>query len=393
MFVITEPDSIKRVLLDNHKNYQRDYVLRRAHAIFGNGLLASHGESWLRNRRLMQPMFHRAYIESYAAIMIERIGQKLSEWVPEREIVLYDELAGLTAGIAVRTLFGSERLGRGDNVLAAITAVARYLSTPLFLLFPAWIPTPAQRRYMAGVRALDALIYAIVAERRDAANPGTDLLSLLLAAQDRDGSRMNDRQVRDELVSLFVAGHETTSTALSFVPYLMQAHPEEGARVLDEIASVIGDRPPVVADLPRLVHMDRFLKELLRLHPPLSLFGRESFDADDIAGHRVHPRAQILIPIFLVHRDPRHFPDPDRFFPDRWTPEFEKGLHKFAYLPFGAGPRVCIGASLADMEMKLALAMMLRRYRFEPLERGPLRLKWAVTVKPHDGMRVRLRAR
>jgi cytochrome P450 len=260
-------------------------------------------------------------------------------------------------------------------------------------LLPAWVPTPRNRRVTAAVARLDELIFRIIARRR-AGEAREDLLGTLLAAQDDDGARMSDRQLRDEAMTLFLAGHETTALALAHTLYLLSTHPEVERRLHAELASVVGDRLPTADDVRSLPYAERVLKESMRLYPPAWTTGREAAEDVEVGGYRIPKGAQILASQWVVHHDPRWFPNPEGFDPDRWAPERAKDLPRYAYFPFGGGPRVCIGNRFAVLEATLMLAVIVSRWRLDLLPGQRLELKPSVTLRQAgDGLRVRLTAR
>jgi len=301
----------------------------------------------------------------------------------------------LTLRIAIKTLFSVD----ADRDVALMSSLSNELigmfelqESPLWLAHN-YLPTPANRRFGRGIKRLDEYIYGIIGQRRQNGEDTGDLLSMLLDAQDEDGSRMNDKQLRDEVMTLFMAGHETTALALSWTWYLLSGHPEAETRLLAELKTVLGGRAPKVEDLPELRYAEAIIKETLRLYPPAWAFGRQATQDCEVAGYRVPKGRQVFFFPWVVHRDPRYFDNPEEFRPERWFDEKIKQLHKYAYFPFSGGPRVCIGNSFAMMETVLVLATIAQKYRLKLVENQAVK-PWPVfTLRPRNGIRMVLEKR
>lgn len=400
-FLLNHPDDIEEVMVRRHKIMRRDryaVVLERA---LGLGLLTSDGELWKRQRRLMAQAFTPKRIRTYAGAMVDVTGRGLGSWRDGAEINLHQEMSRITMEVVAEVLFGTG-VSPDDvaTVRGAMVDVNEFLASSPEAVFrlPAWVPTPRNRRMNRAVEAIDGLLYRIIAERREAqaagAAPRDDLLGILLAAQDDDGVGMEDRQLRDEAVTLFLAGHETTALALAHTLYLLSRVPDVERRVVAELREVLGDRPPTAADVKRLPYTERVLRESMRLFPPAWTTGREAAEAFELRGTTIPAGAQILMSPWVVHRDPRWFPNPEAFDPDRWRPERAAELPRYAYFPFGGGPRVCIGNHFAMMEATLVLAMVLQRYRVDLAPGQQLELEPSVTLRQKGpGLRARLVAR
>ncbi len=305
----------------------------------------------------------------------------------------------VTLQIAGTTLFGASVAEFASRVAQALGDIINQNTSPRRILpLLRKLPTVANRRYSRAVKQLDEIVYALIAERRAnlRARPqdNGDLLAMLLAAQDEDGSHMSDRQLRDECTTLLLAGHETTALALSWAIYLLAQDSAAQVKLAAELNAVLGGRAPTVEDVPRLAYTDRVLKEAMRLYPPAWMMVRLAAEECVIGGYRIPRRTSVLASQWVLHRDPRYYPDPERFDPDRWTETFQKNLPRFAYFPFGAGPRMCIGASFATMEATLMLAVLAQRFRFriaDPTEKVlPLP---SITLRPKSPVRITLSAR
>lgn len=393
----THPDDIETVLVRQAANFHksRDYAVLAF--ILGRGLLTNEGTSWQAQRQLIQPAFRHENISSYAAIMADAAGRLMSRWTDQQAADLHQEMAQLTLEIVTRCLFGS-KLNHDTRVIgSAIAAVMDRFFSQAFLSFllPEGFPIPKTPRLLRSRRELNRVIFAIIRERRAASNPGNDLLQTLLNAHDERGNRMDDVQLRDELMTLFIAGHETTANALTWTWYLLAQNPAVEVALVAELEQVLGGRPPVLSDLPRLPYAEMVMKESLRLYPPAWGIGRLAIRDFEIAGFHMRAGTNVFILPWLVHRDPRFFPDPLRFDPERWRgdPARAGRIPRFAYFPFGGGPRVCIGAGFAMMEATLLLATIAQRYRFTLLPEPPVVPFFSITLRPRHGLPVRICAR
>jgi cytochrome P450 len=395
VYLVSHPDLVEAVLVTGARAFGKHFALRMNPLVLGNGLLTSEGDFWLRQRRIIQPVFHRQRIAAFAADMVAAAGHLLDGWAPGQDRLIDVEMMRLTLDVTGRTLFGADITGDAAEVGEA----ARVLQRAFVALFtrlvpwPPWVPTPTTLRLRRAVRRLDAIIYRLIAERRRAGGDRGDLLSLLLHARDEEGGSMTDRQVRDEAMTLFLAAHETTALALSWAWYLLARHPEVEERLAREWAAVLGGRNPTVEDLPRLRLTEQVAHEALRLYPPAPTFGREAREECTVGGYRVRPGHTVLVSPWVMHHDPRWFDRPDEFLPERWAPGAAARVPRYAYLPFGAGPRVCIGNTFALTEMVLVLATLGQRYRFTVVPDHPVALWPTITLHPRDGIRAVLQAR
>ena len=393
---VNHPDLVEKVLVSESRNYMKGRGLQANRELFGNGLLTSEGDSWLRQRRLMQPAFHRERIAAYADTMIEQ-GRRLAEsWRGGETRDVHADLMRATLEIAATTLFGTS-VSDSDaaQISGALNTLMSLNSSPrrLFPLLRA-LPTRANRSYTRAVRQLDKVVYALIARRRaELGENDTDLLSMLLTARDEDGSRMTDLQLRDESVTLLLAGHETTALALSWTLYLLAQNPDVADQLAAEMDAVLAGRAPTLDDVPRLVFTAKILKESMRLYPPAWGVVRMCPAACSLGGYRIPKRASVILSQWVMHRDPRYFPEPTRFHPARWTDSFERDLPRFAYFPFGGGPRLCIGAAFATMEATLVLAILAQRFRFHLDPTCEVVPQPSITLRPKNGLRLRLESR
>src|SRR5499427_9210376 len=391
---INHPDLIEDVLVNKARLYHKGRILQANKFLFGEGLLTSEGDFWLRQRRLSQPAFHRARVNAYAATMAEYAGQTLAKWRGGEERDIHEEMMNLALRIVGKTLFDADvaRDARevGETLYMLLRIASNFGST---VLVPLWVPTPRNLRAKAGVRRIEKIIYRIIAERRASGRDTGDLLSTLLQVQDEDGTRMNDRQLRDEVITLFLAGHETTASTLSWTWWLLAQNPAVEKRFHEELHGVLGGRAPTVDDLPKLTYLGHVLTESLRLYPPAWGMARLAEEEHEIAGYPVLPGYGVAMAQWVVHRDPRWFEAPLDFCPERWENGLGKQLPRFAYFPFGGGPRQCIGNIFAMMEASVVLATIGQKYRFALLPGHGISPLASITLRPESGIRVRLVAR
>lgn len=397
--VVCNPDDIEQVLVTNYANFIKSRDYRAIGNVLGHGLLNSEGEFWRKQRKQMQPAFHQENIQSYGNVMVECAERMLATWGDGQELDVHQAMMRLTLDIVARTLFGadvSEMFGQFGEALELM--MKRYMAfASIAYLLPPTVPLPKLPKMRRMVRGLDGLIYRLIAERRRNAEtaPTRDLLQLLVNARDDDGRQMSDVQLRDEMMTLFLAGHETTAIALSWTWYLLGQHPEVEARLLTELNNVLGASAPSSADLRRLPYTEMVIKESMRLYPPAWGIGREARKPFDVGGYHLPGGTNVLILQWLSHRDPRYFAEPEKFDPERWRedPVRMGRLPRFVYFPFGAGPRVCIGAGFAMMEAVLLLATIAQRFHLEVDSTHHVGMQPAITLRPKHGIKVKLHKR
>jgi cytochrome P450 len=394
ILLLNHPDHIEDVLVNHPKKFIKGRVLKANKRVFGSGLLTSEGDFWLRQRRLAQPAFHRARIATYASTMVEYTERLLQEWQDGEERDIHKEMMRVTLQIVGKTLFDADverdaqDIGKSMEMLLEIGADFRRT-----LFVPHWLPTPTNIRMERAIRQIEKVLYRMIAEKRASGRDAGDLLSMLLAAQDEDGSRMTDKQLRDEAITLFLAGHETTANTLSWTWWLLAQNPTVEAKLHEELRAVLGGRTPSLDDLPKLVYTNHIITESMRLYPPAWGTARTAIEDHEIAGYAVPKGSGVSFTQWTVHRDARWYDSPDEFRPERWEGDLMKRLPRFAYFPFGGGPRQCIGNAFALMEAALILATIAQQYRFRLVEGHPVVPLASITLRPRHGIRAVLEAR
>ncbi len=362
--------------------------------VLGNGLLTSLNAPHKRQRKLVAPAFQHRRITAYANVMAEYAEQSQRQLQDGAELDVTREMMSLTLRIVGKTLFDADVLHEAEELGRALTTVQQWSTSQFAAFFPiplSW-PTPGNRRFRAALARLDATVYRIIADRRSSGEDRGDLLSMLLRAQDQDDRTfMTDQQVRDEAMTLFLAGHETTANLLAWTWYLLVQHPEVYAGLRAEAQAVLAGRTPRCEDLPNLPRSLQVLKEALRLYPPAYAFGRQAVRTVDVGGHRVAAGEIVLLSPYTLQHRPDYFADPTRFNPDRWTLDREASLPRFAYMPFGGGPRVCIGNHFALMEAQIILATFVQRLTFELVQREVIVPEPMITLRPKQPIVVRVR--
>jgi cytochrome P450 len=394
---INAPNLIDEVLVVRNRDYRKSLAFRRAGAMLGNGLVLSEGDFWLRQRRLMQPAFHRERIAAYAQIMTGGAEGLVAEWSDGQTHDIQSQMMRLTLGVACRALFGSDVASKAADVGAAFTIALECLQariSSLGILVPDAVPTPTNLRLARAVRGLDKVVYGIIAQRRASGHDPGDLLSLLIQARDaEDGARMSDRQLRDEVMTLLFAGHETTALTLTWSFYLLATHAAAESELHRELDSVLGGRAPTIDDLMDLRFTNAVIAEALRLYPPVWALGREAIVDTAIGDWPVRKRTIVLISPWATHRDARYFSQPDAFQPERWLDGLAHQLPRFAYFPFGGGPRQCIGNTFALTEAALILATLVQCYRLILAAGQTVEPEPTGTLRPRHGLTMRLQAR
>ncbi len=393
VYFLNHPDLIDFVLVRHYQNFLKDRVIRNSRWLFGDGLLTNEGESWRKQRRLAQPAFHRERITSYAGIMTEDTEQALDAWQDGAVVDIHQEMMRLTLSIAVRTLFnvqaeGIQEISQALNVLMRNISGARMLFPSLVRL----LPRPGMFEFRRAVQKLDETVYRIIRVHRQG-HDSVDLLSMLVEARDEDGGQMSNRQLRDEVMTFLLAGHETTALALSWAWHLLAENGQAEQKLHDELDRVLHGRVPTISDLPSLKYTEGVVKESMRLYPPAWGVGRTAVNEFELAGYRIPAGANIVMSQWVMHRDARFFPDPEKFDPGRWSTEKCRNLPRFAYFPFGAGPRQCIGASFAMMEAVLLLATIAQRFQLCPVRAHAVEPLPSITLRPKRGVWVQLRKR
>jgi cytochrome P450 len=394
--LVYHPDTIEELLVARHRDFVKSPGVRLLRPLLGEGLLLSEGDTWLRQRRLMQPAFHRQRVAGYGDVMVRFTERHASGWKPGDTVDVHAEMMALTQAIVAKTLFDADVSGDAVDAIQAAKVLAESFGARLrsFRLLPSWLPTPMNVRSRRAIRRLDAVVHRIIAARRASGEDRGDLLSMLIHAQDADdGSRMTPLQLRDEVMTIFMAGHETTAVALSWTWYLLAQHPDVDARLAGELADVLDGRSATAADLPRLPYAEHVVTEAMRLYPPAYGLGRQAVRDTHLGGQPIGKHDIVIVPTWVVQRDPRWFEEPAAFRPERWAGDRAQRLPRFAYFPFGGGPRQCIGNGFALMEAVLILITLARRVRLSLVPGQEVRATPYVTLRPEPGIRVRLEAR
>jgi cytochrome P450 len=395
VYLLSNPADIEALLVSQHRKFVKGTALQATRRVLGKGLLTSEGDFHLRQRRLIQPIFHRQRIAGYGDSMVQAAAALSGRWTDGQVLDMHAAMMALTLSIVGKTLFGTDVEAEAAEIGEAVNG----LLASFFQIngpFGRWIEAfdlPPARRARAGQTRLNATMFRMIAEHREAGDRG-DLLSMLLAAQDEDGgARMTDEQVGDEAMTLFLAGHETTANALSWTWHLLSKHPEAESKLHAELDTVLNGRPPSVADLPHLAYTRMVLSEALRLYPPAWVMTRLSVEPFEASGYSLPAGSPILASQWVNHHQARFFPQPFEFRPERWTPEAEAKLPKFAYFPFGGGPRVCIGEGFAWMEGVLLIATLAQGWRMHPGPKQRIALQPVITLRPKYGVEMRLERR
>ncbi len=395
-YYISSPDYIHQVLVTDADKMHKSRALKGAFNLaIGNGIFLNDGDSWKRQRKLVQPAFHTKRIGAYADAMVEYTQRMMNNWRDGETLEINETMSALTMKIISKTLFDADLPHDVDEISDAITAILQVVGVRLqsIAFAPDWMPTASNRKLKQGVQALDRIIQRFIDDRRASSEDKGDLLSMLLAAQDEDGTGMNDKQVRDEAMTLFGAGHETTAVALTWALYLLSQHPAAEAKLREEVDSVLGGRAATLADLPNMPYSEMLVKESMRLYPPAWGTSRDVTDDIEIGGYPVKKGSPVVMSFHAMHRDPRYWDEPERFNPERFTPENEKRIPKYVYLPFGAGPRVCIGNMFAMMEARLILATIAQKFTLSLVPGQQVVPDPIFTLRPKYGMKMALHQR
>ncbi|HEY1013172.1 MAG TPA: cytochrome P450 [Herpetosiphonaceae bacterium] len=398
VYMVNDPALIHEALVSNRQLLSKDPRDRFLLALFlGQGLLVNEGESHARQRKLMAPAFHLKRIQGYAATMVELTGQALDEWASGEIRDLDHEMMGLTLRIVAKTLFSAEVSQRDMAVIGSSLDQIQRDSIRLSILPfnpPRWMPVPPRRRILEASAALDSVVVPIINRRRQQPIDTGDVLSMLLLARDEDGAAMSDRQIRDEVMTLFLAGHETTANAMTWCLYLLSQHPAVAEQLRAQVDAALDGRPPTMADLERIPLCGQIIKETLRLYPSAWMMSARKVAADLRLGGYVIPKDHLfMISPYALHHDPAYWPDPERFDPGRFSPEREGEIVKHSYMPFGAGPRICIGNSFAMLEAQLILASIAQRFEWALDPEQRLGFDAQLTLGAKYGMRMRLTER
>jgi len=401
VYLLLHPEHVRHILQKNPGNYLKDGY-EHNEPLTGRGLLTSEGEFWRRQRRLAQPAFHKERLEGMAATMTVTTGEMLQRWqdhldtAGERPLRIDAEMSRLTLAIVGRTLMGADVSDGASEVGGSLEHTLEYAfrRTGRFFNLPFGFPAPKNLRYMRAIRSLDAVVYSLIDGRRRSGEDRGDLLSMLVQARDAEtGEGMSRKQLRDEVMTFLVAGYETTARALAWAFYLLDQNPEGVRKLRKELARVLGGRTPTYEDLPRLTYTKMFVQESIRLYPPAWGLARRAKEEDEVWGHRIPKGSRLIVSSYVTHRHPAFWEDPEKCDPERFTPERSEGRPRYAYFPFGGGPRQCIGVSFATMEATLITAMVAQRFDLSLVPGHPVEPQADITLKPRYGLPMNLEKR
>ena len=397
LYQINHPEDIQTVLVKAASKFHKSPVLKRVTGpILGQGLLTSEDDFHRQQRKLIQPAFHHQRIARYADVMVDYTAHMLDGWQHGAQIDIHYEMMALTMAIVAKTLFDADVTQATDTVGHAISFAIEdaTLSMTRLLQMPRWVPTPLNQKRKANAELIQRTVMHMIEERRRTGEDKGDLLSMLLLAQDEDsGAGMADNQVRDEAMTLFLAGHETTANALTWTLYLLAQHPAVVARLTEELDSVLAGRLPTMDDLRDLRYTDQVIKESMRLYPPVWLTTRIALEDVELGGYVVPADSVVMMSPYVVHRHPSYWTQPDDFLPERFAPGWDDDLPKFAYFPFGGGPRICIGNAFASMEANLALATILQRWQVALVPGQTVEMEPLITLRPKNGLPMTVKQR
>lgn len=389
-YMFNHPSLIEAVLCKQSENFIKDFTYLALRSVFGNGLLLSEGDYWKRHRRLMQPAFHKERIEAYAEAMVTDTDQMLETWQDGETLDIHQEMMQLTLKIIAKTLFGVDVAKVALEIGEALDAimVGYFHQSQTLFLFSQWLPTPGNRRYSRATQQLNQIISSIIEQRRQF--PKHDLLSMLLQVEDEGGQRLTNKELRDEVMTMLLAGHETTANTLSWTLMLLAQNPEAETKLLQELGLVLEGQTPTVENLSQLHYTKMVLKESMRLYPPAWGLGREAIRECQIGGQQLQPGAVVFFSQWVIHRDPRFFENPEQFLPERWAGDLEQNLPRCTYFPFGDGSRSCIGRGFTMMEATLILAMVMQKFRFALVPNFQIELLPSITLRPKTGIKMSL---
>lgn len=398
--VITKPDSLRSILLENNKLYRKSMAYDMLKLLLGNGLLTSEGDFWKKQRRLIQPAFGKKKLEELTLVMVaetEKSVARLQNAAEKNDIVdILAEMNALTLDIISKSMFSSGVEDKAQIVGEEITRLNNYAVDKINSPFPIphWIPTPLNRKERKSLDTLDKVIFEIINTRRKSKEQKDDLLSMLLDVQDEDtGERMSDQQLRDEVMTIFIAGNETSSNALTWTLYLLSQNPDIEKRFVQEIKERFTDKPITTQNIMEFHYSRMILEESMRLYPPAWIVGRRPLEDVEIEGYQIPKDTNILMPVFYLHKSPLYWQEPDKFDPERFAPETRNNIDRFVYLPFGGGPRMCIGNHFAMLEMQIVITMLYSRFTFEMQKDFAVELDPLITLRPKNGLMMKVTKR
>ena len=399
MYLVVHPDDVRTVLQERHRDFRHPALVNdKFKRIVGEGLVTSEGNDWLRQRRLTQPMFHRRRISAFGSVMTDATERMLERWEARardaKPIEIRSEMTRLTLGILSSTLFSADWSREAARLARAATAANEHANKLILsvVALPEWLPVPATRRWLRARRTFDSIVYRLIRERRASGVSADDLLSMLLEARDEEtGEGMSDLQIRDEVMTFLMAGHETVSTALAWVWVLLAQHPESARRVRGEVIAALGGRTPTPDDVASLPYTTMVIQEALRLYPPLFLSPRTPVRDVQLGGYDIPAGSFVALCSYVTHRHPAFWDDPEGFDPERFSAERSRSRPRYAYFPFAGGPRQCIGDSYAMLEMQLIVATVVQRFELELLPGRRIEPKAEISLRPDRPVVIRLR--
>lgn len=396
VFQLNHPDLVQQILVKQVGKFRKSVTYKRSLSRYlGNGLLISDGDFWKRQRKLAQPAFHATRINAYADTMVDYTLDRINTWQSGETRDIADDMMHITLTIVSKTLFDYDITADSRDIAHALETLLRSViaDADTFIRLPKWIPTPHRRRRRQSIETLHGVVERLISERRASEQDRGDLMSMLLLAQDDEGRGMSNEEVRDEALTIVLAGHETTANALTWTFYLLSQHPAVTERLQNEVDSVLQGRTPTMDDLPNLPYTEQVFKEGLRLYPPAWGFSREANEPVDIGDYVIPQDSTAFVMPYVLHRDPRWFTDPETFDPERFSPEREADIPRYGYIPFGGGPRVCIGNGFAMMEARLILATIVQRYHLALAPGHVVEPEPLITLRPKYGMKMQVTAR
>jgi cytochrome P450 len=400
LYIFSDPDDVKHVLQDNHRNYKKAVTYSFLEPVVGKGLLTSEGDHWMRQRRLVAPMFHRRRIRTFADQMVESTAEMLDDWERRAErgesIDIAAEMSRLTLSIAGKILFNRDIGRESDRIGQAMTFLFRDVNKRIIspVSIPRSVPTPHNKRVQEAIDELESIVYGLIDERRGEAAQYDDLLSMLMLAEDEEtGEQMSDRQIRDEVMTFMIAGHETTSNALAWTFYLLSLHPDIRRMLEDEVDHGLAGQMPTHDELGELDYVDMVLDESMRLYPPAWTIEREPIEDDQIGDYHVPAGSIVVVGPYFVHHNADVWENPEGFDPERFGPMGSRPDHRYAHFPFGGGPRMCVGSHFAMMEARLIVAAITRRFRLDVIPGQNIEPEGTVTLYPKSGIEMDLIAR
>jgi len=390
----SDPDHVKQLLQEDHSAYRKNLAYRKLKLLLGDGLFTGEGKSWLQQRRLAQPAFHKERLSVYVASMQEAAGKLAEQWQSKEEVNVVPEMTAVTLRIISKALLNIDQGEEGNKVIEdhlpyALDFMIRRITSPVNM--PMFFPVPKHIRFRESVREMDRMIRNLIKYRRDQKDYGDDLLSMLMQARDAEtGETMGDRNLRNEILTFFLAGHETTAMTMSWMLYLLAVNPDAQERLRSEIRDVYRSEAVTPDQLHRMTYTQNVIKETMRMFSPIWIMGREALIPGKLGEYLIKRGDSIIFSSFLIHRHPRYWQKPEEFNPDRFSHDEGMKQHKYAYFPFGGGPRLCIGNSFAMMEMQVLLSEIAGRFRFQLVDKSHPDFHFSLTLRPKKEIRIRL---